>query len=214
MPHTVVLGAGIIGLSTAHALAALAPADHKIHLVDPAPRLFASASGHAAGFIARDWFAPATAALGALSFDLHRELAKTHDGASRWAYAPSVSYSLDHTYRPDDTPPAHPGTVPAANGTDGADLSPLDTQHCYTRSSSESTTPTISNAECDSQEKDELEWLRTGTSRTTSLDDATVSDTAFDGLRASPCGGAGPAWLRAHPEALEALSDHRTTAQV
>ncbi|TBU47224.1 nucleotide-binding domain-containing protein [Dichomitus squalens] len=103
MPTTVILGAGIIGLSSAHFLARIAPPDHRIHLVDPAPELFSSASGKAAGFLAKDWFAPAVASLGALSFDLHRALAEEHNGRARWGYSESVSYSLDHTYHSDDS---------------------------------------------------------------------------------------------------------------
>lgn len=93
--NTVILGAGIIGLSTAYYLA-----QHQspgtIHLVEASPELFASASGYAGGFLARDWFAPATASLGALSFDEHKRLAEAHDGASRWGYQPStaVSYTV------------------------------------------------------------------------------------------------------------------------
>lgn len=110
MPTTVVLGTGIIGLSTAYYLSRLANPDpsvdpdstptaprppHTIHLVEPCPTLFASASGKAAGFLAKDWFAPAVAPLGAFSFDLHRELAAQHGGAARWGWSESVSYSLD-----------------------------------------------------------------------------------------------------------------------
>ena len=51
--------------------------------------------GKAAGFLAKDWFAPAVAPLGELSFDLHRSLAAQHGGRERWGYCESVSYSLD-----------------------------------------------------------------------------------------------------------------------
>ncbi|KAI1796163.1 nucleotide-binding domain-containing protein [Ganoderma leucocontextum] len=106
MPATVILGAGIIGLSSAHALARIAPPDHKIHLVEPAPELFSSASGKAAGFLAKDWFVPAIAPLAALSFELHRALAETYGGRARWGYSESLSYSLDHAYQSDDSSPA------------------------------------------------------------------------------------------------------------
>ncbi|KAM5535473.1 hypothetical protein V8D89_010810 [Ganoderma adspersum] len=105
MPTTVILGAGIIGLSTAHSLARLAPPDHRIHLVEPAPELFSSASGKAAGFVAKDWFAPAIAPLGVLSFELHRALADKYGGRARWGYSESLSYSLDHAYQSDDSTP-------------------------------------------------------------------------------------------------------------
>lgn len=90
--NTTILGAGIIGLSTAYYLAQHQPPG-TIHLVEPSPALFASASGQAGGFLARDWFAPASAALGALSFDEHARLADAHDGAARWGYRRSTTVS-------------------------------------------------------------------------------------------------------------------------
>ncbi|TFK47126.1 FAD dependent oxidoreductase-like protein superfamily [Heliocybe sulcata] len=96
MPTTVILGAGIIGLSTAYYLSTASP-DHTIHLVESSPTLFASASGKAAGFLAADWFASSSASLGRLSFSLHKELAREHGGREKWGYSPSVSYSLDST---------------------------------------------------------------------------------------------------------------------
>ena len=98
MPDTVVLGAGIIGLSTAYYLAKLSKEsgiEHTIHLVEPCPQLFSSASGKAGGFLAKDWFNPTMAPLGELSFRLHQELAEQHNGRAKWGYSPSISYSLD-----------------------------------------------------------------------------------------------------------------------
>ncbi|KAI9820307.1 MAG: hypothetical protein M1827_005929 [Pycnora praestabilis] len=94
---TVILGAGIIGVSTAYYLSQFSrtPA-HQIHLIEPSPHLFASASGNAGGFLARDWFSPSVASLGALSFDLHKQLAKDHNGKERWGYSPSTGTSLVH----------------------------------------------------------------------------------------------------------------------
>ncbi|KAI1632349.1 nucleotide-binding domain-containing protein [Biscogniauxia mediterranea] len=101
----VILGAGIIGVSTAYYLSQQQQQQQQedaseprpaIHLVEPSPELFASASGYAGGFLARDWFAPAAAALGALSFDEHRRLAEREDGARRWGYAPSTSVSVSY----------------------------------------------------------------------------------------------------------------------
>ncbi|KZT25072.1 FAD dependent oxidoreductase-like protein superfamily [Neolentinus lepideus HHB14362 ss-1] len=98
MPTTVILGAGIIGLSTAYYLStSSSPTDHTIHIVDSSPALFASASGKAAGFLAADWFAASSASLGRLSFDLHKQLAEEHGGREKWGYSPSVSYSLEST---------------------------------------------------------------------------------------------------------------------
>ncbi|KUI69985.1 hypothetical protein VM1G_04864 [Cytospora mali] len=92
MASTVVLGAGIIGVSTAYYLSRYQPGN-TIHLVEPSPELFASASGFAGGFIARDWFGPGAASLGALSFDEHRRLAEAHNGAAKWRYSRSTALS-------------------------------------------------------------------------------------------------------------------------
>lgn len=89
---TVILGTGIIGLSTAYHLSLSAPGS-QIHLLDPSPTLFASASGNAGGFLARDWFAPALASLGELSFREHARLAKEFGGEEGWGYVRSTSVS-------------------------------------------------------------------------------------------------------------------------
>lgn len=94
MTDTVIIGAGIIGVSTAYYLSLENPSSaSRIHLIDNSPRLFASASGYAAGFLASDWFSPPTASLGALSFRLHKELADEHDGRIRWGYSKSTGTS-------------------------------------------------------------------------------------------------------------------------
>lgn len=90
---TVILGAGIIGVSTALYLSEHQPGT-TVHLVEPSPELFASASGYAGGFLARDWFSAASAELGALSFDEHRALADRDDGPRNWGYVRSTSLSL------------------------------------------------------------------------------------------------------------------------
>jgi glycine/D-amino acid oxidase-like deaminating enzyme len=90
MATTVVLGAGIIGLSTAYYLS-----DHQppstIHLVESDEELFSSASGYAGGFLARDWFSAEVSALGVLSYELHRKLAESKNGRTRWGYSASTS---------------------------------------------------------------------------------------------------------------------------
>lgn len=93
---TVIVGAGIIGVSTAYYLSQSNNAE-EIHLLEASPQLFASASGNAAGFIARDWFTSSLAALGELSFDLHKQLAAEYDGCRRWGYSPSSGSSLEET---------------------------------------------------------------------------------------------------------------------
>lgn len=91
---TVIIGAGIIGTSTAYYLSQSTSSTSEIHLVEASPELFASASGYAAGFLARDWFSPSLAKLGELSFDLHKELADEHNGYERWGYCQSSGTSL------------------------------------------------------------------------------------------------------------------------
>ena len=90
---TVIIGAGIIGLSTAYYLSE-SKIEHEIHLVESSPELFASASGFAAGFLAADWYSPSLARLGLLSFRLHKELAEAHNGQERWGYSRSTGTSL------------------------------------------------------------------------------------------------------------------------
>ncbi|KJR89738.1 FAD dependent oxidoreductase superfamily [Sporothrix schenckii 1099-18] len=90
---TVIIGAGIVGVSTAYYLAEHDTGNGDIHLVETADTLFASASGFAGGFLARDWMAADAASLAALSFDQHAALAAQHNGAARWGYALSTALS-------------------------------------------------------------------------------------------------------------------------
>jgi len=90
---TVIVGSGIIGVSTAYYLSHTTPAS-KIHLIEASPRLFSSASGFAAGFCTADWYSGSVAPLGALSFRLHRELAAEHDGRRTWGYSRSTGTSM------------------------------------------------------------------------------------------------------------------------
>jgi glycine/D-amino acid oxidase-like deaminating enzyme len=95
-PQTAILGTGIIGLSAAFFLSqSPSTPPSSIHLIDPSPTLFASASGFAGGFLAEDWFSSDSEELGKWSFRLHRELAEEHEGRERWGYMRSrgVSYS-------------------------------------------------------------------------------------------------------------------------
>jgi len=87
MSHTVIIGAGIIGVSTAYFLShdPTRQIDHKITILDPCPPA-SGASGKAGGFIARNWAGSATASLAELSFRLHDELAQRYGGAEKWGY--------------------------------------------------------------------------------------------------------------------------------
>lgn len=92
---TVILGAGIIGLSTAFYLSESVDAS-TIHVIETTPTLFSSASGYAAGFLAEDWFSSASAQLGVLSFAEHKKLAERYNGKEKWGY----SRSTGTTYTP------------------------------------------------------------------------------------------------------------------
>lgn len=80
--NVTIIGAGIIGASTAYYLAhppaGTAP-PKKITLVDEGG-IAAGASGKSGGFLAEDWHSGETASLGTASFRLHKELADKHDG--------------------------------------------------------------------------------------------------------------------------------------
>ncbi|RGP63010.1 FAD dependent oxidoreductase superfamily [Fusarium longipes] len=94
MASTVIVGGGIIGIATAYYLSEHQPGS-TIHLVDSSAQLFASASGYAGGFLARDWFHRDLASLGALSFDEHEKLAEQYDGREKWLYAKSVTVNYE-----------------------------------------------------------------------------------------------------------------------
>lgn len=87
MPHTVIIGAGIIGVCTAFFLShdPSRIEDHTITILDPSPPA-SGASGKAGGFIARNWIQNATFSLEDLSFRLHEELARKYGGDEKWGY--------------------------------------------------------------------------------------------------------------------------------
>jgi glycine/D-amino acid oxidase-like deaminating enzyme len=99
MTSTVILGSGIIGLSAAYYLSQHQPGS-TIHLVDSSPELFASASGFAGGFVARDWFQGSVASLGALSFREHERVASEEGGYEKWGYAKTTTVSYQPGVRP------------------------------------------------------------------------------------------------------------------
>ncbi|KAM0326202.1 hypothetical protein ACHAQA_006799 [Verticillium albo-atrum] len=97
MNTTVILGSGIIGVSTAYYLSETQPPS-SIHLVEPSPEFFSSASGFAGGFLAKDWFGPQLASLGELSFNEHKKLAEENDGRTKWGYSKTGTFS--HALKP------------------------------------------------------------------------------------------------------------------
>lgn len=59
----------------------------------------AGSSGKGGGFLARDWHGPDTASLGALSYDLHENLAEEHGGATKWGYRKLITLGIDSDSR-------------------------------------------------------------------------------------------------------------------
>jgi glycine/D-amino acid oxidase-like deaminating enzyme len=95
---TIILGGGIMGASIAYYLSQQDPTSaSEIHILESSSTLFSSASGYAAGFLAKDWFEPALLPLGELSFAMHESLAAEHGGAARWGYMKGTALSLGST---------------------------------------------------------------------------------------------------------------------
>ncbi|KAJ5407074.1 hypothetical protein N7465_008358 [Penicillium sp. CMV-2018d] len=127
---TVILGGGIIGASIGYYLSANQP-EGEIHIVEQSPELFTAASGYAAGFIARDWFEPSLAPLGAMSFDLHHELAAAQGGDKKWGFMKGTAFNLDTVAqrkrggpRGDDW--LRTGTSRAETAAGSKDITPVD----------------------------------------------------------------------------------------
>jgi glycine/D-amino acid oxidase-like deaminating enzyme len=94
----VIVGGGVIGLSAAYYISTSSNPP-KVYVLDNSPILFQCASGRAAGFITKDWFNSSLAALGELSFKLHRELADRFDGRRNWGYSETIALSLEESDR-------------------------------------------------------------------------------------------------------------------
>ncbi|KAL4937911.1 hypothetical protein BDV06DRAFT_232238 [Aspergillus oleicola] len=93
---TVILGGGIIASSIAYYLTEQNP-NQEIHIIESSDTLFSSASGFAAGFLAKDWFEPSLLPLGELSFNLHESLSHEHGGDKKWGFMKGVALSLGPT---------------------------------------------------------------------------------------------------------------------
>ncbi|KAI0082337.1 hypothetical protein K474DRAFT_1655075 [Panus rudis PR-1116 ss-1] len=256
MPHVVILGSGIIGLSTAYYLAHLSSssdpaqppntqpdevtlAPHNdtslhqpspssesssastvhIHLVDPSPTLFASASGHAAGFLAKDWFSPSVAALGEFSFELHKRLAEEWGGKERWGWAESIGWSLDRasdeeseesltsaapvveTASDSQQPERPPGALEKTNGAESSGSGTISL------SGGEEVTHTASEPRTD------LSWLMSGSSRTTVVHDPQPMQTTAETELVEDATEL-PHWLRVDRTGLQMIADRSSVAQI
>ena len=90
----VIIGGGIIGLSTAYYLALARKSGRSITIVDNASILFAGASGKANGILGDYGFKPEAESLGKLSWELHQQLARVHRGRAGWHYRDVEIYNL------------------------------------------------------------------------------------------------------------------------
>ncbi|CDZ97930.1 Possible oxidoreductase [Phaffia rhodozyma] len=94
--NVVIIGGGIVGVSTAYYLSRHPNFDHtrtKITILEPSS-IACAASGKAGGFLALDWHGKDTTPLSALSFGLHEALAKEHGGERDWGYRKIEAVSL------------------------------------------------------------------------------------------------------------------------
>ena len=90
----VIIGGGIIGLSTAYELSLARGCGRSITIVDNAPTLLAGASGKANGILGDYGFEPEAESLGKFSWELHRHLARVHGGPAGWGYRGVKIYDL------------------------------------------------------------------------------------------------------------------------
>ncbi|ORY25520.1 putative cytoplasm protein [Naematelia encephala] len=98
--HIVIIGAGIVGCSTAYFLVQneLLQEETTVTLVE-GTEVAAGASGYAGGFLAKgaEWHRPETVDLSQVSFDLHRELAERYAGETKWGYRAIETYVSVHS---------------------------------------------------------------------------------------------------------------------
>jgi hypothetical protein len=117
----VIIGGGVIGVCTAYYLLHSPNPPARVTLIE-AYAVAGCASGKAGGFLALDWHGPATTSLAALSWRLHADLAREHDGAQKWGFRTmdSVSYIVHTT-----SAPAMDASLPKPNpALEGSDMRP------------------------------------------------------------------------------------------
>ena len=98
----VIIGGGIIGLSTAYFLSRARNSGRSITIVDNASILYAGASGKANGILGDYGFEPEAESLGKLSWELHQQLASQNRGRDTWGYRDVMIYGL-HRVASSDT---------------------------------------------------------------------------------------------------------------
>ena len=92
----VIIGGGIIGLSTAYYHSLLRGNRSSITIVESADALFVGASGQANGILGNYGFPRGAESLGKLSWRLHQQLAKIYGGRARWGYRDVVVYETNN----------------------------------------------------------------------------------------------------------------------
>ncbi|OAA75822.1 FAD dependent oxidoreductase [Akanthomyces lecanii RCEF 1005] len=97
MSQIIILGGGILGLSTAYFISLNPQADKQITVIDSASCLFHDASGAATVILANNWFEEPLQTLAQYSWNLHREFATEHDGRAKWDY-PLAQNVLSRTF--------------------------------------------------------------------------------------------------------------------
>ncbi|KAK0541734.1 hypothetical protein OC846_006925, partial [Tilletia horrida] len=91
--HIAIVGGGIIGAATLHALAHSPHRNGaKLTMIEASSHIAPGASSKAGGFLASDWHEKPTSSLGHLSFQLHKQLAAAHSGAQQWGYRSLDTY--------------------------------------------------------------------------------------------------------------------------
>lgn len=90
----VIIGGGVVGLSTAYFLSRARKSGGSITIVDNASVLCAGASGKANGILGDYGFKPETESLGKLSWELHQHLASLHNGWAAWGYRDVMIHEL------------------------------------------------------------------------------------------------------------------------
>ena len=99
----VIVGGGIIGLSTAYYVSTTRKCARSITIVDNASILYAGASGKANGILGDYGFKPEAEPLGKLSWELHRKLASQHRGRAAWGFRDVLEHKL-HCAASSDAP--------------------------------------------------------------------------------------------------------------
>ncbi|KAI9709066.1 MAG: hypothetical protein M1820_003512 [Bogoriella megaspora] len=114
----VIIGGGIIGCTSAYFLTrhpSFSPEKHNITLIE-ATKIAGGASGKAGGLLAL-WAYPS--AIVPLSFRLHEQLAKEHDGEERWGYRKTNCGSIMAKGRPIPPKGSVKGKTGEMNGQNG-----------------------------------------------------------------------------------------------